>query len=38
MTHNRLNRYVSSQISKPLELRMDTLLDPGVEEGALLKM
>lgn len=29
MTHNRLNKESSSQIAKPIELRMDTLLDPG---------
>jgi chromosomal replication initiation ATPase DnaA len=29
MTHNRLNKDSSAQIAKPIELRMDTLLDPG---------
>lgn len=38
MTHNRLNRDESAQISKPIELKMDTLLDPGSEDGVFLKM
>lgn len=36
MTHNRLNR--SAQVGKPKLLPLDTLLDPGNEEGEFLKM
>jgi hypothetical protein len=38
MTHNRLNKDSSTQIAKPIELLMDTLLDPGSEDGIFLKM
>jgi len=38
MTHNRLNKDSYTQIAKPIELRMDTLLDSGSEDGIFLKM
>jgi hypothetical protein len=38
MSHNRLEKAPSANLSKPLELQMNTLLDPGVEDGEFLKM
>ena len=37
MTHNRLNKG-AAPITKPIELKMDKLLDPGNEDGVFLKM
>lgn len=37
MTHNRLNKK-AEPITKPVELKMDKLLDPGFEDGVFLKM
>jgi len=37
MTHNRLNKKAEPN-TKPVELKMDKLLDPGFEDGVFLKM
>ena len=38
MTHDRLNKDLQAQITKPIELPLDSLLDPGREDGVYLKM
>lgn len=38
MTHDRLNKNIQSQITKPIELPLDALLDPGNKDGIYLKM
>lgn len=38
MTHDRLNKDLQAQVTKPIELPLDALLDPGREDGVYLKM
>lgn len=38
MSHNRLNRDAAAHLSKPVELQLDCLIDPGSEDGVVLKM